>query len=102
MTGEKALPVLEAAHIRPVAEGGGHWLQNGLLLRSDLHRLFDRGYVTVTPDLKMHVSGRLRSEYGNGEIYYPLEGKKIWVPSALEAQPNHQFLEWHADSVFRP
>jgi putative restriction endonuclease len=71
-------------------------------LRSDLHRLFDRGYVTVTPDLKMHVSGLLRSEYGNGEIYYPLEGKKIWTPSALEAQPNHQFLEWHADTVFRP
>lgn len=40
---EKALPVLEAAHIRPVSAGGEHELPNGLLLRSDVHRLLDRG-----------------------------------------------------------
>jgi putative restriction endonuclease len=55
MTGEKTLPVLEAAHIRPFAEDGPHRIANGLLLRSDLHILFDRGYITgkpleVTPD----------------------------------------------------
>jgi len=47
VTGEKALPVLEAAHIRPVSEGGLHRIDNGLLLRSDVHTLFDRGYVEV-------------------------------------------------------
>src|SRR5439155_9699074 len=49
MTSERTLPVLEAAHIRPYAEGGEHVLSNGLLLRSDLHTLFDLGYVTVDP-----------------------------------------------------
>lgn len=101
VTGEKALPVLEAAHILPVSEGGDHRLDNGLLLRSDIHRLFDRGYVTVAPDHRFRVSSMLRDEFENGEPYYPLEGTEIWLPGEVEAQPNRQFLEWHADSVFR-
>ena len=101
-TGEKALPVLEAAHILPVAEGGQHQVNNGLLLRSDLHRLYDRGYITVTPDLLLRVSSRLRSEFGNGEIYYPLDRHRIWVPKREEARPSREALEWHADTVFRP
>jgi putative restriction endonuclease len=43
VTGEKTLPVLEAAHIKPYALEGPHQVQNGLLLRSDLHKLFDLG-----------------------------------------------------------
>jgi putative restriction endonuclease len=49
VTQEKALPALEAAHIQHVTEEGKHRIDNGLLLRSDIHRLFDSGYVTITP-----------------------------------------------------
>ncbi len=101
-TGEKALPVLEAAHIRSVAEGGQHRVDNGLLLRSDLHRLYDRGYLTVDPSYRIHVSSRLRSDFGNGEIYYPLENQEIRLPRSMDLQPNCEFLEWHSDVVFRP
>jgi putative restriction endonuclease len=45
MTGEKTLPVLQAAHIRPYTQAGPHEISNGILLRSDLHTLFDRGYL---------------------------------------------------------
>ena len=38
-TGERTLPVLQAAHIHPYAVGGPHRVDNGLLLRSDLHTL---------------------------------------------------------------
>ena len=37
ITGERTLPVLEAAHIKPYSAGGPHEAENGLLLRSDLH-----------------------------------------------------------------
>lgn len=40
VTGERTLPVLEAAHIKSYADGGAHDITNGLLLRSDLHTLF--------------------------------------------------------------
>lgn len=58
-TGEHSLPALDAAHIRPYADDGVHEISNGLLLRADFHRLFDQGYVTVTPDLRLEVSRRL-------------------------------------------
>src|SRR5258708_29817376 len=43
VTGERTLPALDAAHIRPYAEQGVHEPINGLLLRRDIHSLFDRG-----------------------------------------------------------
>jgi putative restriction endonuclease len=63
VTKEKALPVLQAAHIQPVSQGGRHLVSNGLLLRSDIHTLFDRGYVTITPDYQFRASRRLRIEF---------------------------------------
>lgn len=101
VSGERALPVLQAAHIRPVADGGQHRLDNGLLLRSDVHTLFDRGYITVTPDHKVHVSRALKDEFDNGEPYRAFAGSTIDVPGAAEEQPASEFLEWHADTVFR-
>lgn len=101
VTQEKALPVLEAAHIWPVSEGGRHDVNNGMLLRADLHRLYDRGYVTVTPDYRFEVSQRLKDDFDNGEPYYPLEGRRVWVPQEGQQQPSREFLEWHRDTVFR-
>ncbi len=69
VTGEKALPVLEAAHIRPVSAGGVHRIDNGLLLRSDVHTLFDRGYVTFTPDYRFRISQRLKEHFDDRETY---------------------------------
>ena len=101
VTGEKALPVLDAAHIRGVAEGGQHQLDNGLLLRSDVHRLFDAGYVTVTPEGRFRVSRRLKDEFDNGEPYFPFDNQELWLPPDPRERPNREFLEWHGDVVFR-
>ncbi|MCP3964083.1 MAG: HNH endonuclease [bacterium] len=101
ITREKALPVLDAAHIRPISQGGYHALPNGLLFRADVHRLFDAGYVTVTPDYKFRVSRGLKDDFDNGEPYYPYSGKTIVLPERPEHRPDRQLLEWHADEVFR-
>ena len=101
ITHEKALPVLQAAHIVPVSEGGQHQLDNGLLLRSDVHTLFDRGYISVTPERKVLVSRKLKDDFDNGEPYLPLAGYQIHVPDGEAEQPAKEFLEWHVDSVFR-
>ena len=53
ISGTHIPPVLQAAHIRPVTKGGEHRLDNGLLLRSDIHTLFDRGYLSI--DLRLLV-----------------------------------------------
>ena len=100
VTGEKTLPVLEAAHIRPVASGGRHEISNGLLFRSDIHTLFDRGYVTVTPELRFRVSPRLRRDWSNGRVYYELDGREVVVPGGKGMRPGRDGLEWHGDAIY--
>jgi putative restriction endonuclease len=95
VTGERTLPALEAAHIRPFAEGGPHEASNGLLLRRDLHSLFDAGYVTITPELRFEVSRRIREEFDNGKHYYALHGQKVAEPEDPTALPDRSALIWH-------
>ncbi|NLV30966.1 MAG: HNH endonuclease [Acidobacteria bacterium] len=101
ISGERTLPVLQASHIKPYGEGPNH-VDNGLLLRSDLHILFDRGYLTVTPDLKVEISGRIREEYENGKDYYRFHGNPLSVlPLVPHDRPNREFLRWHNERIFR-
>jgi putative restriction endonuclease len=100
ITGERTLPALDAAHIKPYAAAGENRVSNGLLLRSDLHRLFDRGYVTVSPDLEVHVSRRIREEFENGRLYYAMDGSMLRTPTRREFQPDPMALEWHCEEVF--
>jgi len=101
VTGEHSLPALEAAHIRPYGQGGEHAVNNGLLMRSDLHRLFDRGYITVTPERRVEVSRRLKDDYNNGVTYYPFHGKEVALPQARDEAPAVELLRWHNENVFR-
>jgi putative restriction endonuclease len=101
ITGERVLPVLQAAHIRPFAQEGPHRVQNGLLLRSDLHTLFDRGYVTVAPDLRIEVSRRLHEDFENGRDYYSLRGRELRTPASITSRPAREFLVWHNENAYR-
>lgn len=102
ITGERTLPVLQAAHIKPYALSGPHRVSNGFLLRADLHILFDKGYLTITKDLQTEVSRRIKEDFNNGREYYKLHGKKLEVlPVQLENRPSVDFLEWHNQSIYK-
>lgn len=102
ITGESTLPVLEAAHIKPFAEHGPHETSKGLLLRSDFHKLFDMGLVTVTPEFHIEVSSRIKEEWFNGKAYYSLHGKKLAsVPDQDADRPSTAMLRWHNENRFR-
>jgi len=88
VTQERTLPALEAAHIRPYGDGGEHEPRNGLLLRRDIHSLFDAGYVTVTPSLHFEVSRCIKEEFDNGRDYYALHGQRISVPKEMRQHPD--------------
>lgn len=96
ITGEKTLPVLEAAHIKPYAEHGEHRVSNGLFLRADLHKLFDDFYLTVTEDLRLEVSPQIRAQFHNGTEYYRFHGKRLIVlPDRDADRPDPALLRWH-------
>jgi putative restriction endonuclease len=101
VTSEHSLPALDAAHIVPYAAGGAHEVSNGILLRRDIHRLFDLGYVTVDSTTRcFEVSRRLREEWDNGRIYYEMRGRQLREPAALDDRPSKAFLDWHNSEVF--
>ena len=104
VTGSRTYPSLEAAHIRDFAlDGGHHAVSNALLLRSDVHALYDRGYVGIDADLRLRVSPELRAHGWNGIEFYEREtaGFRITVPEAPQLQPDRDALDWHFRMRFR-
>jgi putative restriction endonuclease len=100
VTGEHSLPVLEAAHIKPYASGGEHEVANGLSLRADLHRLLDRGYVTIDDDQRFVVGRRLKDDFENGRSYYGLQGASLALPAEPAMRPSRAAMAWHREHVF--
>jgi putative restriction endonuclease len=102
ISGERTLPVLESAHIKPYALSGPHFISNALLLRSDLHKLFDSGYVTITPNFKVEVSKRIKEEFENGREYYRFHGNDIFnLPHKILDKPETKFVHWHNENVYK-
>ena len=92
---------MEAAHIKSFAENGPNYVNNGLLLRADFHKLFDSGYITVNEDYRIDFSKRLHEDYGNGEDYYKYHGQKLFIlPDKIVEMPSKNFLRWHNQNVF--
>ncbi|WP_413658606.1 HNH endonuclease [Paraburkholderia phenoliruptrix] len=91
ISGCKVLEVLEAAHIVPYQGPETNHVSNGLLLRTDLHTLFDLQLLTIEPSATIVViAAELRStEYG------ALHGKKLQLPSADKGGPNADALALH-------
>lgn len=101
ITGSKIRPALQGAHVLPLAAGGKNRLDNGLLLRADVHAMFDGGYLGVDPAYRLRVSRRLRDEFGNGEQFYARAGETIALPDRKVDRPHREFLEWHLEEVFK-
>jgi putative restriction endonuclease len=101
ITNERTLPALDAAHIKPYSESGQHIVKNGILMRRDLHALFDKGYVTITPSMQVEVSRRIKEEFENGRDYYRLQGSKIQLPANPANYPSREYLDWHNLNIYR-
>jgi putative restriction endonuclease len=72
-------------------------------LRSDLHILFDQGFLTITHDHRVEVSQRIKEEYENGKDYYGLHGRRlVHVPSRVIDRPLPDLLAWHNENVYVP
>jgi len=88
--------VLQAAHIWGYAVSGDNAIRNGLLLRPDVHDLFDRGLVWVTESLTIGVAPTLKSsEYG------ALAGKRLRLPKDSKHHPDPERLRQHRTQLAR-
>jgi hypothetical protein len=95
-SGEQPPQVLEAAHINSFAQTGEHHLNGGLLLRRDIHSLFDANLISVNPDSwKIQIAPRLHGF----ETYRPLDGRNLFVPEG--SRPSIDLVRSHYDQSLR-
>ena len=86
--------VLQAAHIQPVKSAGSHSVSNGLLLRADLHNLFDRGLITVSDKYIVNVN----PEVCKDPTYRIFDGKRLrTLPRTKSQYPNKTLLKRHRE-----
>lgn len=93
VTGCTIQNLLEAAHIRPYLGAQTNVTCNGLLLRADIHTLFDCGLLSVSLDGLVLLADQLEeSEYSK------LAGKKINMPESKKDRPHIKALQWHLET----
>jgi predicted restriction endonuclease len=79
---------LEAAHIVRYTEAGSQDVRNGLLLRADIHTLFDLGLLRIDPESRKIVL----DESIRATCYAEFEGRQLRGPAAEASRPSHENL----------
>ena len=92
---------LEAAHIRWWAHEGPDELNNGISLCVLHHRLFDRGVIGLSPDLKVMVSQDFNGRGDSAKLVIELANQQIIPPQNVKQQPDEQHIHWHEQQVFQ-
>lgn len=94
VTGERSLAALDVVQLRPPSRGGPNRVDNGLLLRADLARLFEHGLLWVEPDgfvVRVHADV-CRASRGPA-AYAQLDGHPLRVvPERFDLLPNRAYL----------
>jgi len=82
---------LDAAHVRKYNGRHTNFVQNGILLRKDLHKLFDHGVFGIRPyDLTIVINEQARNSK-----YAELNGMRLTKPKDLHLSPDVGLLEEH-------
>lgn len=89
------IDLLEAAHIHPYRGEDTNRVDNGLLLRTDIHTLFDCGLLAIDPEsMCVVVADPLKStEYGD------LDGTALRRPQSPETAPSKKALQSHREEA---
>jgi putative restriction endonuclease len=97
VTGEGSLAALDVVQLSQPSRGGPNRVENGLLLRADLARLFEHGLLCVEPDgfvVRLHAS--VRGAARGPTAYAPLDGRPLQVvPERFDLLPSRELLADH-------
>lgn len=93
--------VLNAAHIQPFYDNTFQHADNGILLRTDIYRLFYHGYITAYYDddvIRVRISGGKEAAWGADYAQY--DGIELAVPEDRALWPRREYLSWHNKFCF--
>ncbi|WP_416899656.1 MAG: HNH endonuclease [Minwuia sp.] len=90
---------VNAAHIKPVADGGPDSIQNGLGLSGTVHWMFDRGLISLADDFEILISRQV-NDVDSIKGLINKDGR-AWHPPRVPDRPHPRFLEWHRTNCFK-
>jgi integrase len=92
ITDEDTLEALEACHIQDYVNDNSNHHQNGILLRADLHKLYDKRLLLIDEDYRVKISNNITSDY-----YKQFDGMKLRLPKDEANNPSKKALIFHND-----
>jgi putative restriction endonuclease len=90
---------VDAAHIRPVEEGGPDIVNNGIALSGTAHWMFDRGLIGLSNNLEILISRQANDQESIRELIN--ETGRALAPIRPADRPHPHFLQWHRENCFK-
>lgn len=102
ITGDRTQPLLDVAHIRTFYDERFTRPGNGIVMRTDIHRLFSQGYITCeySSDNEVIVIVSKDLVVQGGREYMKYDGVKLLMPDDKAMWPNRDYLVWHHERRF--
>lgn len=104
ITGLEIPELLNASHIIPWSKDEENRVnqRNGLCLNAIHDRAFDRGLLTITPDLTVKVSRSVKKGKASNAVQdFLLRYEGIEINKPTRFLPNQDFLKYHNKNIFR-
>lgn len=92
--------LIDACHIIPFHLEYDDTIGNGIALCPNLHRAFDNGLMTITPDYSIIVSKKFMENEASVYSIRQFDSKKIILPVNRLFHPRKEALQWHSENVF--
>lgn len=93
------LTMVDACHIVPFSESYDDTLSNGITLCPNLHRAFDRGWLTIDDKFRVVISSKI-AENKTAYSLSSLHGQKLISPKSPAHFPRPENLLWHRENIF--
>ena len=92
---------VDACHIIPFSISHNDKVTNGISLCPNLHRAFDRGLISISPDYRILVSQHILEDVKHDYSIQKLQGKPILLPQKKHQYPAPEYIAWHRENLFK-
>ncbi|MDB5132848.1 MAG: hypothetical protein JWR02_2597, partial [Mucilaginibacter sp.] len=92
---------IDACHVVPFSVTHDDKVNNGIVLCPNLHRAFDRGLITISPDYTVLISKHINEDAVHPYSLGKLNGKRIVLPPSKQYYPLQENLDWHSGNTFK-
>ena len=92
--------LVDACHIEPWSHNHNDTIGNGICLTPTIHRAFDRGLLSISPDYLVQVSTKISEDDRSPYALTQFHQRSLFLPDDPAYRPDPGLLDWHFREVF--